>query len=93
MRINTSYVQSFYTGDTKFWNTIWSKTDENEHLTVKMISILRLNLSNLIKDSYLILQIHFRMGVHKLNDNSDKYVQFKISYHYDYSIHIPKTLA
>ena len=23
-----------YTGDTRFWNTILSKTDENEHLTV-----------------------------------------------------------
>ncbi len=40
---NLIYVQSFYTGDARFWNKILSKTDENKHLTVKMISIVRLN--------------------------------------------------
>ncbi len=42
---NLIWVQSFYTGDMRFWDTFLSKTDENEHLTVKMIfkSIVRLN--------------------------------------------------
>ncbi len=70
MRIKTSYVQSFYTGDTKFWNTINSK-DDCEAQLVK---------SN--KDSYLIHKIHFRIGTQKLNNSSDKYVQFKTSYYF-----------